>query len=170
MFTHDLSGIKRELEKYKSCLLSHLSTPGQCLCQIVGVGNLQKLSYAAHPVLTSERHCDPLSSKLHPSGNLWCLRQALWIISRAVFDLSLCCSRVAALYLSLVVRGEIRNTIGGQDSLCHSHLWNICSISLAFSLIAGLEGDGKALVVESRLWAVLTCSPMMCDHEGKMLV
>lgn len=58
---------------------------------------------------------------------------------------------VAPLLYLVVLLGEIRNTTGRQDSLCHSHLWNICSISLALSLIAGLEGDGKALVVESRL-------------------
>ena len=55
-----------------------------------------------------------------------------------------------------------------RASLCHSHLWNICSVSLAFPLIAGLEADGRALLVESRLRAVLTCSPAMCDHGGKM--
>lgn len=97
------------------------------------------------------KHSDPLGSKPHHSDKPWCLKQALGIISRAQFDFSLCCSKV------VVLLAEIRNPFGGQDSLCHSHLWNICSISLAFSLIARLEGDGKVPVVESHLGAVLTC-------------
>lgn len=74
------------------------------------------------------------------------------------------CVRVC---VSLLLLGEIRSTVVGQDSLCRSHLWSICSVSLASALIAGLEGDGGSGSLETQLRAVLTCSPVACHQDGE---
>lgn len=76
------------------------------------------------------------------------------------------CGCVCVSLLLLLLLGEIRSTVVGQDSLCRSHLWSICSVSLASALIAGLEGDGGSGSLETQLRAVLTCSPV-ARHQDR---
>ena len=71
--------------------------------------------------------------KLLPSGKLGILKHLpVNYYSNAV------CVCVSALLLMVILLPA-----RGQNSLCRSHLWSICSVSLAGALIAGLEADRR---------------------------